>query len=65
MLVTRQQQWGTIGGGRVEKQVLDAARALVDANRGAKARTLDALDVLLPPQSALPANVRPFRRPGS
>ncbi|MEZ5416064.1 MAG: 3-deoxy-D-manno-octulosonic acid transferase [Vicinamibacterales bacterium] len=42
-----------------------AARALVDANRGAKARTLDALDVLLPPQSALPANVRPFRRPGS
>lgn len=42
-----------------------AARALVDANRGAKARTLDALDVLLPPRSALPANVRPFRRPGS
>jgi len=40
-----------------------AARALVDANRGARARTLEALDALLPPASALPANVRPFRRP--
>lgn len=42
-----------------------AARALVDANRGAKVRTLEALDILLPPPSALPANVRPFRRPTS
>ena len=42
-----------------------AARALVEANRGAKARTLDALDALLPPPRELPANVRPFRLPGS
>lgn len=40
MLVTRQQQWGTIGGGRVEKQVLDAARALVDQGEAACATTL-------------------------
>lgn len=38
-----------------------AARALVDANRGAKTRTLDALDRLLPPRAAWPGNVRPFR----
>ncbi len=40
-----------------------AARALVEANRGAKARTIDALDLLLPPPSARPNNVRPFRAP--
>jgi 3-deoxy-D-manno-octulosonic-acid transferase len=42
-----------------------AARALVEANRGAKTRTLEVLDALLPPPRALPANVRPFRLPGS
>jgi 3-deoxy-D-manno-octulosonic-acid transferase len=36
-----------------------AARALVDANRGAKDRTLEALERLLPP--ARPATVHPFR----
>ena len=40
-----------------------AARALVEANRGAKAKTLAALDQLLPPPSARPNNVRPFRAP--
>jgi len=35
-----------------------AARALVDANRGATARTLDVVARLLP----RPAVVRPFRR---
>lgn len=40
-----------------------AARALVEANRGAKAKTLEALDLLLPPPSARPNNVRPFRAP--
>jgi 3-deoxy-D-manno-octulosonic-acid transferase len=41
-----------------------AARALVEANRGAKDKTLAVLDGLLPPQrSAYPANVRPFRLP--
>ena len=40
-----------------------AARALVEANRGAKGRTLEALDLLLPPPSARPNNVRPFRAP--
>ena len=40
-----------------------AARALVDANRGAKAKTLETLDLLLPPPSARPSNVRPFRAP--
>jgi 3-deoxy-D-manno-octulosonic-acid transferase len=40
-----------------------AARALVEANRGAKARTLDVLDALLPPPGSLPSNVRPFRTP--
>ncbi len=39
-----------------------AARALVDANRGAKDKTLAALDALLPPASARRAsNVHPFR----
>ena len=39
-----------------------AARALVDANRGAKDKTLAVLDALLPPASASrPSNVRPFR----
>ncbi|MGE0813609.1 MAG: 3-deoxy-D-manno-octulosonic acid transferase [Vicinamibacterales bacterium] len=40
-----------------------AARALVEANRGARAKTLDVLDGLLPPAGALPSNVRPFRAP--
>lgn len=40
-----------------------AARALVEANRGAKTRTLETLDLLLPPPSARPSNVRPFRAP--
>jgi 3-deoxy-D-manno-octulosonic-acid transferase len=40
-----------------------AARALVEANRGAKVKTLEALDLLLPPPSARPNNVRPFRAP--
>jgi 3-deoxy-D-manno-octulosonic-acid transferase len=40
-----------------------AARALVEANRGAKERTLTALDALLPPPASLPSNVRPFRLP--
>jgi 3-deoxy-D-manno-octulosonic-acid transferase len=37
-----------------------AARALVEANRGARVRTLDALAELLPPGEA-PGKVRPFR----
>ncbi len=41
-----------------------AARALVEANRGAKEKTLAVLDVLLPPaRSVYPSNVRPFRAP--
>ena len=40
-----------------------AGRALVEANRGAKAKTLETLDLLLPPPSARPNNVRPFRAP--
>jgi 3-deoxy-D-manno-octulosonic-acid transferase len=40
-----------------------AARALVEANRGAKERTLTVLDALLPPPASLPSNVRPFRLP--
>ena len=39
-----------------------AARALVEANRGAREKTLEVLDVLLPP-SPYPSNVRPFRAP--
>jgi 3-deoxy-D-manno-octulosonic-acid transferase len=39
-----------------------AARALVEANRGAKDKTLAVLDGLLPPPaSRYPSNVRPFR----
>ena len=39
-----------------------AARALVEANRGAKDKTLAVLDALLPTVSAgYPSNVRPFR----
>jgi 3-deoxy-D-manno-octulosonic-acid transferase len=40
-----------------------AARALVEANRGAKDKSLVALAALLPPEStaAFPSNVRPFR----
>ena len=39
-----------------------AARALVEANRGAKEKTLDAIAALLPPQERQPAAVvRPFR----
>jgi 3-deoxy-D-manno-octulosonic-acid transferase len=37
-----------------------AARALVEANRGARARTLDVIAELLPADQ--PGNVRPFRR---
>ena len=40
MLVTAQEQWGTIGGGRVEKQVLDAARGLLNQGEAATATTL-------------------------
>jgi 3-deoxy-D-manno-octulosonic-acid transferase len=36
-----------------------AARALVEANRGARGKSLDALATLLPPEHV--ANVRPFR----
>jgi 3-deoxy-D-manno-octulosonic-acid transferase len=39
-----------------------AARALVEANRGAKDKTLAVLATLLPPASSVyPSNVRPFR----
>ncbi|MCA1584166.1 MAG: 3-deoxy-D-manno-octulosonic acid transferase [Acidobacteria bacterium] len=38
-----------------------AARALIEANRGAKDRTLEVLSALLPPPATLPSNVRPFR----
>ena len=65
------------GEGAFEEQVLSlmsdpvrrarlgaAARALVEANRGAKEKTLAVLDALLPPpHRAYPANVRPFRAP--
>jgi 3-deoxy-D-manno-octulosonic-acid transferase len=65
------------GEGAFEEQVLTlmtdpvrrarlgaAARALVEANRGAKEKTLTVLDGLLPPpRSGYPANVRPFRAP--
>jgi 3-deoxy-D-manno-octulosonic-acid transferase len=39
-----------------------AARALVDANRGARDRTLDAIGVVLPAATMRGAVVRPFRR---
>jgi 3-deoxy-D-manno-octulosonic-acid transferase len=38
-----------------------AARALVDANRGAKDKTLNVLADLFPPRGRTPAVVRPFR----
>jgi 3-deoxy-D-manno-octulosonic-acid transferase len=38
-----------------------AARALVEANRGAKDRSLEVLSALLPQPVAYPSNVRPFR----
>lgn len=38
-----------------------AARALVEANRGAKDKTLSVLAALLPQPAAFPSNVRPFR----
>lgn len=38
-----------------------AARALVDANRGAKDRSLAVLATILPQPVAFPSNVRPFR----
>ena len=38
-----------------------AARALVDANRGAKDKTLSAIAALVPPADAGVAVVRPFR----
>jgi 3-deoxy-D-manno-octulosonic-acid transferase len=38
----------------------DAARRLVEANRGAKARTLDAIATVLPPPAAPVGNVVPF-----
>jgi 3-deoxy-D-manno-octulosonic-acid transferase len=38
-----------------------AARALVDANRGAKSRTLEVIEQLLPPDRERSAVVRPFR----
>lgn len=40
LLLTADGQWGTIGGGRVEKQVIDAARALLQRGDAAEATTL-------------------------
>jgi 3-deoxy-D-manno-octulosonic-acid transferase len=49
-------------GDPVERARLGAAaRALVEANRGAKARTLDVIAALLPPPGSRGV-VRPFRR---
>jgi len=51
-----------LAGDPVERARLGAAaRALVESNRGAKARTLEAIDALLPPPAGR-AVVRPFRR---
>ncbi len=51
-----------LAGDPVERARLGAAaRALVEANRGAKARTLEAIAALLPPPGAR-GIVRPFRR---
>jgi 3-deoxy-D-manno-octulosonic-acid transferase len=50
-------------GDPVERARLGAAaRALVEANRGATPRTLEAIGALLPPPSGGRGNVRPFRR---
>jgi 3-deoxy-D-manno-octulosonic-acid transferase len=38
-----------------------AARALVEANRGAKDKTLDVLTALVPPEDRQRSVVRPFR----
>jgi hypothetical protein len=38
----------------------DAARSLVEANRGAKERSLDAIAALLPLPAATTGNVLPF-----
>jgi len=49
-------------GDPVERARLGAAaRALVEANRGAKPRTMQAVAALLPPRGS-GSNVRPFRR---
>jgi 3-deoxy-D-manno-octulosonic-acid transferase len=53
--------WMRLSGDSVERARLGAAaRALVEANRGAKPRTLDAVVSLLPPPAGR-AVVRPFR----
>ena len=53
---------GRLFGDSVERARLGAAaRALVEANRGAKPRTLDAIAALLPPPGSRGV-VRPFRR---
>jgi hypothetical protein len=38
-----------------------AARALVEANRGARDKTLAVIAALLPPEDERPSVVRPFR----
>ena len=51
-------------GDSVERARLGAAaRALVEANRGAKDKSIEVLTALLPPDhvTSYPANVRPFR----
>jgi len=54
--------WVRLVGDSVERARLGAAsRALVEANRGAKPRTLDAISQLLPPPGGRGV-VRPFRR---
>jgi 3-deoxy-D-manno-octulosonic-acid transferase len=51
-----------LSGDPVERARLGAAaRALVEANRGAKARTLEAIAAVLPPPGARGV-IRPFRR---
>jgi 3-deoxy-D-manno-octulosonic-acid transferase len=53
--------WVRLGGDPVERARLGAAaRALVEANRGAKARTLDAIHALVPPPAGRGV-VRAFR----
>jgi 3-deoxy-D-manno-octulosonic-acid transferase len=49
-----------LGDPRLRAALGRAARAIIDANRGARARTLDAIAALLPPGE--PGKVRPFRR---
>ena len=51
-----------LAGDSVERARLSAAaRALVEANRGAKSRTLDVIDALVPPPNGRGV-VRPFKR---